>query len=1139
MSEGSKNPSFRRARLITWVRPVLVSFIFATGWPNDLSAAGPESIQQELHALKLEFQRLQTEGREEEAFAVLDRMFDLDPEHPKNVGAIVDCYKNTQEFDVAERELRSRAEEGPALSYGLGLLEFFKREYAASEELFRSALAGYEALGHLPGQASSHQFLGNALWAGRRSDACLVEYRAARDLFERLEDLSAVAEVLNRLSFVHRRKDMNDEALASARSAVLYAERAENLGAQGRAWLKVGEALEAKGLHEKAREAFENAFEVQRLGADRLGQALTHKRIAQSYIRNGQDPRAAEHLLETLRLAESMDHANLAAETRITLAGHYLEVGRESEGVELLRVVLARQEVLISRWSGPRARYTLGKALLKSGELRAARDELELALESARKVKYRRIEADARTSMSQILIATGSLTQALAHQERALDLYRELTMRPRELRALNNLGLIYYRMGALPAAKQYLHQGLELAEELSDRGMEALLRYNLSLTLVAQGHFDEALDEQRRAMALREEIDDPRQIAFSHVNAAVTLWHSGDREGAFSELELALEGFRTPHHRDREGEALALYIRAGLLRELGRLDEALAAYGEAIEVAREFQSQAHLWLAHAGRADVFRSMNRDAKALEEYDRALEVIESLRGRLESGEFKMRYFASVADVYDRAIALQVVSEPQPAARGLHTVERARARSLSDLLVEARALPRVGLPAPLAERERKLTDRVGAAYLSLTEAKDEEARKAAMERLTDADQELQSFKVEVRRSAPQYADVVYPRPSRLREIRQDVLRDDETLLRYFASDTQTLLWTVNKRQASFHELPHPDELAAQVAEFLERVGKPGVHVGDDATRRADAKAEALGRTLLVSKPPAGHRLLVVPDGPLHYLPFEALRFDDRYVVEDHEVVTVPSATILTLMRDHPPEVADGGFLGVGDTLPAPDDPRFGPLPFSGQALDRIVSLFPADRTTLLKGNDSTKARLLRELQTRFRFLHFATHGWLDRDLPKYYGLRLSPSSTGGEPEFLSLDDVFALELQSELVVLSACQSGLGEQLRGEGLVGLARAFLYAGARSLIVSLWAINDRSTAEFMEGFYGKLAQGRTIPEALRLAKLDFIDSDIPARREPYRWAPFVLVGDPGRTPVVLNPPPAGATVTGSSRSPKP
>ena len=191
--------------------------------------------------------------------------------------------------------------------------------------------------------------------------------------------------------------------------------------------------------------------------------------------------------------------------------------------------------------------------------------------------------------------------------------------------------------------------------------------------------------------------------------------------------------------------------------------------------------------------------------------------------------------------------------------------------------------------------------------------------------------------------------------------------------------------------------------------------------------------------------------------------------------------------------------------------------------QALDRIAKLFPPGETVLLTGGDATKQRLLHEMQTRFRFVHFATHGWLDPDQPKYYGLLLSPATAGGDMGVLSLDHVFALQLQSELVVLSACQSGLGEQLRGEGLVGLTRGFLYAGARSLIVSLWPINDRSTAEFMEIFYKELAQGRTIPAALRQAKLRFITSEIPARRDPYHWAPFVLVGDPGRILIELNP----------------
>jgi CHAT domain-containing protein len=193
-------------------------------------------------------------------------------------------------------------------------------------------------------------------------------------------------------------------------------------------------------------------------------------------------------------------------------------------------------------------------------------------------------------------------------------------------------------------------------------------------------------------------------------------------------------------------------------------------------------------------------------------------------------------------------------------------------------------------------------------------------------------------------------------------------------------------------------------------------------------------------------------------------------------------------------------------------PDDPDLPPLTDSREALLDIGGSY-GPHTVFLTGESFTKERLLAQPLGSFRFLHFATHGWLDADDPRRHGLRLTPAEDGAS-SLLHVHDVQGMQLAAELVVLAACRSGLGEQLQGEGLVGLTRAFLGAGARSLVVSLWNVSDRSSAEFMRAFYRYLQEGRSAPAALRLTKREFLASDRPTSRQPYRWAPFVLVGDP-------------------------
>jgi len=324
--------------------------------------------------------------------------------------------------------------------------------------------------------------------------------------------------------------------------------------------------------------------------------------------------------------------------------------------------------------------------------------------------------------------------------------------------------------------------------------------------------------------------------------------------------------------------------------------------------------------------------------------------------------------------------------------------------------------------------------------------------------------------------------------------------------------MLWIVDRDGARFVRLPPVSEIAALVERFRDEAGRPTVTMSSRVPGNVEA-GKLLG-ALGLSGLAEGRRLLVVPDGPLHHLPFGALQEQGRYLIEDHEIVVVPSATTLALMRREPVRTAPGGFLGIGDPEAPSEDPRFSSLPDSAKALADIAAAFAPERRVVLEGARCTKQELRDQPLDSFRYVHFATHGWLDRERPGYFGLRLRASGPEAAEDFLTLDEVFSLRLGADLVVLAACNSGLGEQLRGEGLVGMARGFLYAGARSLMVTLWNVGDATTAEFMRRFYAELRSGRTVSDAMRRTQIGSIRSGHRALRQPYSWAPFVLIGDP-------------------------
>jgi CHAT domain-containing protein len=282
---------------------------------------------------------------------------------------------------------------------------------------------------------------------------------------------------------------------------------------------------------------------------------------------------------------------------------------------------------------------------------------------------------------------------------------------------------------------------------------------------------------------------------------------------------------------------------------------------------------------------------------------------------------------------------------------------------------------------------------------------------------------------------------------------------------------------------------------------------------------------------------KLIIIPDGILHYLPFESLIAGRAPLAESHAISYSPSASVLALLgREAHPESRDrlellaygnpifssrqlssksksgGERSDVVRSLYAERGVRFTPLPHTRREVEAIVSQYPRNSAKSALGLEAAESRVKREPLTRYRRLHMATHGLIDERSPARSGLVFSLVGESEEDGVLQMSEIFNLRLDAEMVVLSACRTGLGRIVRGEGIVGLTRAFLYARALSVVVSLWDVQDSSTAEFMKRFYHYLRKGRKNSDALRLARLDMIHSDILAYRHPYYWSAFVMVG---------------------------
>jgi CHAT domain-containing protein len=277
------------------------------------------------------------------------------------------------------------------------------------------------------------------------------------------------------------------------------------------------------------------------------------------------------------------------------------------------------------------------------------------------------------------------------------------------------------------------------------------------------------------------------------------------------------------------------------------------------------------------------------------------------------------------------------------------------------------------------------------------------------------------------------------------------------------------------------------------------------------------------------------------LHYLPFETLRaagpgIPPQCLIERFPISYMPSVSVLAELEKRAPARArrfdllaygDPAYArAVGPSSTSEDlvrgiyesaGVRFPPLPNTRREVEAVGRLFPAERTKIFLGTDATEASVKHMNLSDYRLVHFATHAIVDDRIPARSGVVFSLVNTGLEDGILRMNEVFNLEMSADLVVLSACQTGLGSLIRAEGMVGLTRAFLYAGARRVAVSLWDVNDLTAPDFMQSFYRGLRQGEAPASALRSAKIEMLHSDSPVRANPYFWAPFVLEAAPDPT----------------------
>jgi CHAT domain-containing protein/tetratricopeptide (TPR) repeat protein len=879
-----------------------------------------------------------------------------------------------------------------------------------------------------------------------------------------------------------------------------------------------------------AAERYRQAIDLWHGLGDRNMEAQTIHKAGWIYNRLGEARLALDTYLQELPLFRELGNRHMEASALNNLALEHVNLGEYSAAVEPLTTSAAIFHELGAKPNEGSALNNLGLAYLRLGMMAKSREFYDRALQLRSAIGDRSGVAYALTGLASLAGLGGSFQAELDYSSRAFAIWHGLGNQQMEALMLANIGVAHLKLGDFAAGVDYLTRSEVLRKLAPNRHQEATTLGNLALAYSRLGQQDRALEFANRSLDLWRELGAPGRESQALNQLAETHVRLGQLPRALDEHTrarvLARDG------GDRLAEATALNGVSLVHLKQGKQQEATAAALEALSLAREHglrvvEEQA---LVALGRAEAD-SANL-AAAQGHFEEAITLAESIRSSVAGLDLRTSYFAGIAEEYERLIDVTMrLHREHPLERhdrrALEISEQGRARGLLDLLGESRSNIREGIDSALLERERELRSAIAAKPLG------DEGNVGS---LIAQYRELQN---EIRARSPRYAALTQPQPAALRTIQQQILDEDTVLLEYALGEERSYLWVVTPSSLDSYELP------ARAA--IEASARRAYEVLSTADRIDAAGAvRALARIVLgpVGSQLGRKRLVVVTEGALQYIPFGSLPDAAGHpLVAAHEMISLPSASTLQVLRL---EVAGRpaprqSIFVLGDPVFDRNDPRVTiagaeTTPPSSAALDRsaresgvtglerlwftrkeaeaIAALAPSGQVRTHLDFDASLDRVEDVDLGSFRMVHFATHGLLNNRHPDLSGLVFSLVDTRGTPRdgFLPAYEVYNLRLNAELVVLSACQTALGDDIRGEGLVGLTRAFMYAGAARVVASLWRVPDSATAALMLRFYRGILTDHLSPAAALRAAQTSIRSE---RRwsAPYYWAGFTLQGE--------------------------
>ncbi|HEX6648884.1 MAG TPA: CHAT domain-containing protein [Pyrinomonadaceae bacterium] len=958
-------------------------------------------------------------------------------------------------------------------------------------------------------------------------------WQAARDMAGEARTLALIASAYIYLSEKQNAFDFANRALPLSENAIKdCAEDQRRTAISAKAYVldTMGRAYQDFGDRKKARELYGEAINLSQSIGDRVGELNSLINLGKASILLADYPKALELSEKALQMVKELGE-------------------RPKETLVLNNLCLIYQS---------------------TGAFEKAFEACNQTVSTARATNNRWNEANGIQNLGSTYYRTGDLQKAIDLYGQSKEIYKELGNRRGEAASLTNMGWLYMVLGELEKSIDPLNRALELWRAIGDQNREVIVLNNLAVNYHQRNDYRKALEMHLQILPLRERLNEDEGTAVTLENIAQCYDKLNEKQKALDYHEKAIKLLRNGEPRLLAG---ALKMMGETHRDLGNYQQGLEFLNEALKIFRQVGDRYNEGVTLAETAKLERDRGNLFEAKKIIEQGLGALESVRTSVKSQQMRASFLATAKNYYElETDVLMRLHQQHPAdgfdAAAFTSSERGRARSLLELLAESGAEIREGVDSSLLAREKELRESIAdkaERQIRLLSGKhtDEDADKAAKE-IDALTNDYEQVLARIRETSPRYAALTQPQPLSLKEIQTRVLDSDTVLLEYGLGEERSFLWAVTQSSITTFELPKREAVETAARKLYEIVTERNRVVKDETLEQkrsriersdADYQRASLALSNMLLQPAAsqlkGKRLLFVGDGVLQYVPFAALPAPDsagRLLVLDHEIINLPSASVMAVLRQETSGrqqaaktlavLADPVFQNddprineVGKGAPAKSQPEtqsteayrsakesgldsFVRLRFTRQEADEIARFAPADKRLEALDFAASRANATSAALDQYQIVHFATHGLINNRHPELSGIVLSLVDEKGKPQngFLRLYEIYNLKLGADLVVLSACQTAVGEEIRGEGLLGLTRGFMYAGAPRVVATLWQVDDRATSELMKRFYQKmLGEGLRPAAALKAAQVSMQTDK--RWSSPHYWAAFTLQGE--------------------------